>query len=295
MPALRPLEDLVAAGVGEFAKGDEEGIDRGPDAGDGETDEREVEDHHRNRGVRFANVEAMHAKDAEEDGEQQCEQTLFVTDVLLCIFGIVGHGVYSLGKWRLTTQAPSRRCPALFMWYSPGPGRYWLCGWEIFGHGVIIMGWRDGNNERGMAREPKTKQATASSPWRPVLRHADQATVAVLVAAALAGMGLYWIVVGGPRGELVEIDRAEPLVARFRVDINEAAWPELAEVPGIGETLARRIVDSRLKGGEFADHQDLLRVNGIGPRTLERMKPFLLPMPGRNEVAGEPVETFPVH
>jgi competence protein ComEA len=148
---------------------------------------------------------------------------------------------------------------------------------------------------RSMADARRRKQSTSESHWRPVLRHADQATVAVLVAAALVGMGAYWVAVGGPRGELIEIDRAEPLVARFRVDINEARWPELAEVPGIGETLARRIVDSRLERGEYADHQDLLRVNGIGPRTLERMKPFLLPMPGRNEVAGEPVETFPVH
>jgi hypothetical protein len=34
------------------------------------------------------------------------------------------------------------------------------------------------------------------------------------------------------------------------------------------------------------DHEDLLRVSGIGPRTLERMKPYLLPMPGQEEVAG---------
>jgi hypothetical protein len=31
----------------------------------------------------------------------------------------------------------------------------------------------------------------------------------------------------------------------------------------------------------------LLRVNGIGPRTLDRMKPFLLPMPDQDEVAGD--------
>jgi len=91
---------------------------------------------------------------------------------------------------------------------------------------------------------------------------------------------------GGWRGELIEIDRAEPLVARFRVDVNAATWPELSQLPTIGETLARRIVESRQTGGRFGDHEDLLRVNGIGPRTLERMKPFLLPMPGQAEVAG---------
>jgi len=138
-----------------------------------------------------------------------------------------------------------------------------------------------------MAGESKGKRATKDSGWRPVLRAADQTAVAGLVFLALAGMGVYWVVQGGPRGGLVEIDRAAPLAARFKVDINAASWPELSQVPSIGETLARRIVESRAAGGRFVDHEDLLRVNGIGPRTLERMQPFLLPMPGQDEVAGD--------
>jgi DNA uptake protein ComE-like DNA-binding protein len=73
----------------------------------------------------------------------------------------------------------------------------------------------------------------------------DQAAVAVLVTLSLVGMGVYWVVQGGPRGELIEIDRAEPLTARYLVDINKAEWSEFAELPDIGETLAQRIVDSR--------------------------------------------------
>ena len=107
-------------------------------------------------------------------------------------------------------------------------------------------------------------------------------------------MGVYWVVQGGLSGGLIEIDRAAPLTARFQVDINAATWPELAQVPEIGEVLARRIVDARQTDGRFVDHADLLRVNGIGPRTLERMTPFLLPMPGQEEVAGEFVESIPV-
>jgi competence protein ComEA len=137
-----------------------------------------------------------------------------------------------------------------------------------------------------MAGESKTKRARSDGSWRPLLRAADQAAVAALVLAALAGMGVYWVVQGGMRGELIEIDRAEPLVARFQVDVNAASWPELAQLPQVGETLARRIVESRDKAGRFVDHADLMRVNGIGPLTLERMEPYLLPMPGQAEVAG---------
>jgi competence protein ComEA len=134
--------------------------------------------------------------------------------------------------------------------------------------------------------QPKQRKKSADHGWRPVLRAADQATVAGLVLAALVGMGVYWVVQGGWRGDLIEIDRAEPLVARFQVDVNAASWPELAQLPNVGEVLARRIVDSRQTGGRFVDNEDLLRVNGIGPRTLERMQPYLLPMPGQAEVAG---------
>jgi competence protein ComEA len=110
--------------------------------------------------------------------------------------------------------------------------------------------------------------------------------VASLVAFALVGMTAYWFVQGGHRGELIEIDRAEPLTARFLVDINLAEWPELAELPDIGEILARRIVESRAAAGRFADHDDLLRVNGIGPLTLEKLRPYLLPVPDQEDVAG---------
>jgi competence protein ComEA len=137
-----------------------------------------------------------------------------------------------------------------------------------------------------MAKSGVTKQAVAGNESRPLLRRADQAAVAVLVLLALIGMALYWVVQGGPRGELIEIDRAAPLTARYLVDINKAEWPEFAELPDIGETLAQRIVDSRKAAGAFRDHDDLRRVRGIGPRTLEKMKPYLLPMPGQQEVAG---------
>lgn len=138
-----------------------------------------------------------------------------------------------------------------------------------------------------MDEKQRAKQPSNDSGWRPVLRRMDQATVAALVLFALLGMGAYWFVQGGPRGELIEIDRAEPLTARYLVNINQADWPELAELPGVGEMLARRIIDSRAAKGRFADHDDLLRVPGIGKRTLEKLKSYLLPMPDQEDVAGE--------
>jgi len=138
-----------------------------------------------------------------------------------------------------------------------------------------------------MGENERAKQSASSGVRRPVLRRVDQAVVAGLVLLALVGMGMYWFVQGGPRGELIEIDRAGPLTARYLVDINKAEWFEFAELPDVGETLARRIVESRATAGPFGDHDDLRRVQGIGPLTLEKLRPYLVPMPGQANVAGD--------
>ena len=121
-----------------------------------------------------------------------------------------------------------------------------------------------------------------------LLHRADQATVALLVAVALGATIGWWVAHGGLSGRLVELDRAEPQNARFQVDVNRAEWPELANVPGLGSVLAHRIVDCRRMGGPFADHEDLRRrVSGIGPRTLESIRPYLCPMPPKRDIAGK--------
>ena len=100
-------------------------------------------------------------------------------------------------------------------------------------------------------------------------------------------MAGWWIVQGGWQGRLIELNRLPPQTARFEVDINTAGWPELSQLPGIGEALARRIVQSREQEGPFVDQEELRRVRGIGPRTLERIKPFLRPLPETSNVAGQ--------
>ncbi len=121
---------------------------------------------------------------------------------------------------------------------------------------------------------------------RLLLRRADQLAVAALTLSALVALTGWWIAHGGIQGRLIEIEHAPTLSAQFLVDINEADWPELAELPGVGETLARRIVAVRRDHGPFVDHNDLARVPGIGPRTMERVRPYLLPMAESRSVAG---------
>lgn len=56
------------------------------------------------------------------------------------------------------------------------------------------------------------------------------------------------------------------------LDLNRASARELETLPGIGPTLAQRVVESRSRDGPFRSPQDLLRVRGIGPVVLARIR-----------------------
>lgn len=61
----------------------------------------------------------------------------------------------------------------------------------------------------------------------------------------------------------------------YPLDINTASARDLAFLPGIGETIAQRIVDYREANGDFAALTDLLQVEGIGQTRLEQMLPYI--------------------
>lgn len=57
------------------------------------------------------------------------------------------------------------------------------------------------------------------------------------------------------------------------IDINTADVDMLTALPGVGDVLAQRIIDHRAANGPFATVDGLLNVSGIGPATLERLRP----------------------
>ena len=59
-----------------------------------------------------------------------------------------------------------------------------------------------------------------------------------------------------------------------RVRINSASASELQSLPGVGPTLAQRIIAERSRG-RFASAEDLLRVSGIGKAKLEKMRAYV--------------------
>lgn len=60
-----------------------------------------------------------------------------------------------------------------------------------------------------------------------------------------------------------------------QVNINRATAAELEALPGVGPATAQKIVDDREVNGPFRTPEDLMRVQGIGPKKFEAMQEFV--------------------
>ncbi len=59
------------------------------------------------------------------------------------------------------------------------------------------------------------------------------------------------------------------------IDLNRATVRELIQLPGVGEVIAKRIVDFREEHGPFKRVEDLMKVKGIGEKSLEKIRPYI--------------------
>lgn len=120
------------------------------------------------------------------------------------------------------------------------------------------------------AAPPLSARDVRAAPSRSDQRFllAVSATILALTAAHL------WSI-ARRGGETVELDRIASRQYEFQIDIEEATWVEWMQLPMIGETMARRIVADREENGPFGSPEALLRVPGIGPATLESLRPYL--------------------
>jgi DNA uptake protein ComE-like DNA-binding protein len=122
---------------------------------------------------------------------------------------------------------------------------------------------------------------------KPLIEWAEQVALLVLALAVVAGAAwqavAYWRIGREP----LEVVPAAP--PTYRVNVNAADWVTLALVPGLGETLAKRVVAERdACGGRFDAVEDLKAVRGIGEKKLARLRPYLVI--GDGDAPGEPIE-----
>ena len=116
----------------------------------------------------------------------------------------------------------------------------------------------------------------AEKSWATLwLTDRDITVFAALAAVVLVMLVIRWGQLSGWGMHEVNIERLQPLELTYRLDLNTATWVEFAQLDGVGEALALRIVEHREKYGPYRTVDDLDVVEGIGPKTLERLRPYL--------------------
>lgn len=117
--------------------------------------------------------------------------------------------------------------------------------------------------------------------------------IALSLIALLAFAGAAWFVVAPGSSPGVEISRPTPATdpvslpdapgsgasptgePPLSVNLNTASTQELTALPGIGETLAGRIVAYREENGPFFRADQIMAVYGIGPATYEKLRAYV--------------------
>ena len=125
------------------------------------------------------------------------------------------------------------------------------------------------------------------------LTRAEQRVILFLSATLLIGAGIRFYQEAYPPTRQFDYRSADSSFAAFReklasdtiqkktgttgvlLDINSASKDELVGLPGIGKTLAERIVFFRENEGEFGSIEDLQKVKGISRKKFEKLKPFV--------------------
>ena len=74
-------------------------------------------------------------------------------------------------------------------------------------------------------------------------------------------------------GDTVFVPTAQTESGETRLSLNSATLAELDTLPGVGPATAQKIVAAR----PFNSVDDLLDVSGIGPATLEKLRPLVKP------------------
>ncbi|MBM3939879.1 MAG: ComEA family DNA-binding protein [SAR202 cluster bacterium] len=107
----------------------------------------------------------------------------------------------------------------------------------------------------------------------------QQAVYRMLIALfTLTGVsGILWLALppAAPSPMLAPASTPTPTASTavlFPIDINEATPAELEALPRIGPVLAEHIVAYRQANGAFAATADLMRVDGIGQATYDRLR-----------------------
>ncbi len=184
----------------------------------------------------------------------------FISTLVSTIIGIL-LGLLIAGGLFLTTRTPSGKPVMLLPSPTPKPIQVYVTG-AVKHPGVFLL-----------PRESRVREAIVAAG--DFMDGADVGTLNLarvltdgehLEVAGTSPFATPQLTIGG--GGLLVTPTPEKGQA---VNINTATQELLETLPGIGATTATAIIDYRLENGPFSTVDDLLKVPGIGPNTLENL------------------------
>ena len=114
------------------------------------------------------------------------------------------------------------------------------------------------------------------SPARMDLHSVLEAAGASVEGVSNGPVSEGWTVERSESGQVRLLPSADLLVFGLPLPLNQVDSEALQALPGIGSAKAERIVEDRAVRGPFPSVDSLTRVSGIGPKTLENLRPFLV-------------------
>ena len=75
---------------------------------------------------------------------------------------------------------------------------------------------------------------------------------------------------------------SEKMLLGISLSLNEMSQKDWELLPHIGPTLAKKIIAFRQEQGDLQSVQDLLKIKGVGSKTLQKIKPYLNPSLSKN-------------
>jgi DNA uptake protein ComE-like DNA-binding protein len=132
-----------------------------------------------------------------------------------------------------------------------------------------------------MDSEPRPTDPHPESRWLPWTAR-QRVPLALILAAVLAILGIQHLYNPAHVGKTLPLEGPRAAELADRLDPNLADEPALAALPGIGPSLAARIVAEREKfvaenpgRRAYENLDDLKRVKGIGDATVRTLDPHL--------------------
>lgn len=78
-----------------------------------------------------------------------------------------------------------------------------------------------------------------------------------------------------PSADVAVTETQYKAITDGKININTASATQLTYVPGIGDVTAQRIVEYREEHGNYQTINDLLNVEGFGPKKIEQIAPYI--------------------